>query len=85
MIPTNIYKRKSIRHQFIKMGTATKTLFLGILSIIVLVHCEEETELGEAVPEALQDLQTEFWLPYSVTEDVDFTLVRPETYGCYQW
>jgi len=60
-------------------------VFLGILSAVVLAYCEEENELGEAIPEALQDLQTEFWLPYSVTEDVDFTLVRPETFGCYQW
>jgi hypothetical protein len=37
------------------------------------------------VPEALQDLQTEFYLPYSVTEDVDFSLSRPGGFGCYQW
>ena len=37
------------------------------------------------VPEALQDLQTEFFLPYSVTEDVDFSIARPGGFGCYQW
>jgi hypothetical protein len=37
------------------------------------------------VPEALQDLQTEFYLPYSVTEDVDFSISRPGGFGCYQW
>ena len=37
------------------------------------------------VPEALQDLQTEFYLPYSVTEDVDFSITRPGGFGCYQW
>ena len=68
------------------MWKATKLFFIGILSVIVLVHCEEENnEVGETLPEALQDLQTEFWLPYSVTEDVDFSIVRPEAYGCYQW
>jgi len=51
--------------------------------MIVLVHCEEQNEA--TVPEALQDLQTEFWLPYSETEDVDFTILRPEAYGCYLW
>ena len=68
------------------MRKATKLFFIGLLSVIVLVHCEEENnEVGETLPEALQDLQTEFWLPYSVTEDVDFSIVRPEAYGCYQW
>ena len=37
------------------------------------------------VPEVLQDLQTEFYLPYSTTEDVDFSLSRPGGFGCYQW
>ena len=30
-------------------------------------------------------LQTEFYLPYSVSEDVDFSLSRPEGFGCYRW
>ena len=51
--------------------------------MIAFVHSEEQNEAN--VPEALQDLQTEFWLPYSVTEDVDFTILRPEAYGCYLW
>jgi hypothetical protein len=67
------------------MRKSTKLIFFGVLSLIVLVHCEEQNELGETIPEALQDLQTEFWLPYSVTEDVDFSILRPESYGCYQW
>ena len=67
------------------MRKVTKMFFVGVLSIIALVHCEEQNEAGEAIPEALQDLQTEFWLPYSVTEDCDFNIVRPESYGCYQW
>jgi len=32
-----------------------------------------------------EDLQTEFYLPYSVTEDVDFSLSRPGGFGCFQW
>jgi len=37
------------------------------------------------VPEPLQDIQTEFYLPYSETEDVDFSITRPMGFGCYQW
>ena len=32
-----------------------------------------------------EDLQTEFYLPYSETEDVDFSIVRPGGSGCFQW
>ena len=67
------------------MNMVSKSFSLCIFSILVLVHSEEETEIGEPTPEAIQDLQTEFWLPYSITEDVDFTITRPEGYGCYQW
>ena len=63
------------------MKKLSKILPLCVFSILVTVHSQEESE----IPEALQDLQTEFWLPYSVTEDVDFSLTRPEGYGCYQW
>ncbi len=38
-----------------------------------------------ALGDDLDDLQTEFILPYSETEDVDFTLVRHGAGGCYQW
>ena len=31
------------------------------------------------------DVQTEFYLPYSETEDVDFSISRDAGYGCYQW
>jgi len=33
----------------------------------------------------LEDVQTEFYLPYSATEDVDFSLSKPSGFGCYQW
>ena len=29
--------------------------------------------------------QTEYYLPYSKSEDVDFTLFRPEGFGCFKW
>ena len=32
----------------------------------------------EAKPETI-------YLPYSETEDVDFTIARPNNIGCYQW
>lgn len=32
-----------------------------------------------------EDGQTEFFLPYSETEDVDFHISRPGGSGCYQW
>ena len=35
--------------------------------------------------DALEDVQTEFYLPYSTTEDVDFSLSKPGGFGCYQW
>ena len=43
---------------------------LGVLSS--LVNCDE------AKPETI-------YLPYSETEDVDFTIARPNNIGCYQW
>ena len=33
----------------------------------------------------LEDVQTEFYLPYSISEDVDFSLSKPGGFGCYQW
>ena len=41
--------------------------------------------VGQMRSEDFEDLQTEFYLPYSETEDVDFSIVRPGGYGCYQW
>ena len=29
--------------------------------------------------------QTEYYLPYCKSEDVDFTLFRPEGFGCFKW
>jgi len=38
-----------------------------------------------AEDDSLEDVQTEFFLPYSTTEDVDFSLSKPSGFGCYQW
>ena len=38
-----------------------------------------------AEDDPLEDVQTEFYLPYSETEDVDFSLSKPSGFGCYQW
>ena len=38
------------------MRKITNLAFIGVLCMIVLVHCEEQNEAS--VPEALQDLQT---------------------------
>ena len=46
------------------------------------VHGQDE---GEDEEGGFEDLQTEFYLPYSETEDVDFSIVRPGGFGCYQW
>jgi hypothetical protein len=54
------------------------------LALLVVFLLTVTLTLAE-VPEALQDLQTEFYLPYSVTEDVDFSITRPGGFGCYQW
>ena len=40
---------------------------------------------GVATCDDFEDLQTEFILPYSETEDVDFHIVRPGGFGCWQW
>jgi len=53
------------------------TLLVVLASMALMANAE--------VPEDLSDLQTEFYLPYSETEDVDFSLQRPVGYGCYQW
>ena len=29
--------------------------------------------------------KTEYYLPYSKSEDVDFTIYRPEGFGCFKW
>lgn len=29
--------------------------------------------------------QKEYYLPYSKSEDVDFTIYRPEGFGCFKW
>ncbi len=55
-------------------------MFANILLFVSFVYLAA----GET-PEALQDIQTEFYLPYSETEDVDFSLNRPMGFGCYQW
>jgi len=52
--------------------------------ILIGIFCLIQISFAE-IPEQLQDLQTEFFLPYSVTEDVDFSITRPGGYGCYQW
>lgn len=35
--------------------------------------------------EDFDDEQKEFYLPYSETEDVDFSLSQETNNGCYQW
>ena len=52
-----------------------------LVCLLVALAFEAKCE----VPEELEDLQTEFYLPYSETEDVDYTFQRPVGYGCYQW
>ena len=34
---------------------------------------------------AEQEVPETIFLPYSETEDVDFTIDRPNKIGCYQW
>ena len=51
--------------------------FISIFLLFGNIFAEEE--------DPLEDVQTEFYLPYSVTEDVDFSLSKPSGFGCYQW
>ena len=48
------------------------------MATVLTVNCEEDFD-------DFEDLQTEFYLPYSETEDVDFNIQRPGGSGCYQW
>ena len=41
--------------------------------------------LAAAVLAADQFVPETIFLPYSETEDVDFTIERPGRVGCYQW
>lgn len=50
---------------------------LGLLAVAALAAANDD--------EDFEDLQTEFFLPYSETEDVDFSIVRPGGSGCFQW
>ena len=50
--------------------------------LVVVLAIVAKAEDGE---DALEDVQTEFYLPYSTTEDVDFSLNKPGGFGCYQW
>lgn len=57
----------------VKIGVEMKLYLIVIVAFFGLAKAEDE------------DLQTEFYLPYSVTEDVDFSLSRPGGFGCFQW
>ena len=52
-------------------------LCLLFVALAIVARAEDE--------DALEDVQTEFYLPYSTTEDVDFSLSKPGGFGCYQW
>ena len=51
------------------------TLLLTLSLLHPLAICDEAKE---EVPDTI-------YLPYSETEDVDFTISRPSKIGCYQW
>ena len=67
-----------------ELSTSSSFVTMGAKSLMILVCLFLGLALGK-LPEELEDLQTEFFLPYSVTEDVDFTIQRPVQWGCYQW
>ena len=56
-----------------------------VASALVLLLSTSTVLVKSDIPEELEDLQTEFYMPYSETEDVDYTFTRPPGYGCYQW
>ena len=45
---------------------------VSVAVLVSLASCDD------AKPETI-------YLPYSETEDVDFTIARPSNIGCYQW
>ena len=66
-----------------------KNKFLVIfLTLVALLFASKGLKAEEEFSdddENFEDFQTEFYLPYSETEDVDFNIVRPGGQGCYQW
>ena len=50
---------------------------LGILLITAAATAEDQKHKEER-PDTI-------YLPYSETEDVDFSIDRPNNIGCYQW
>ena len=59
---------------------------IALLTVVSLcarvAHCDGDDNDDS---DGFEDLQTEFYLPHSETEEVDFSIVRPGGYGCYQW
>ncbi len=49
-----------------------------MLAVVAFVAVMADSDLED-------DAQTEFFLPVSETEDVDFHIARPEGFGCYLW
>ena len=50
----------------------------GCKLLLVLFCTATCIQAEDTVPETI-------YLPYSETEDVDFTISRPSNVGCYQW
>lgn len=53
-------------------------IWVGVALTVALVHASDDFD-------DFEETQTEFYLPFSITEDVDFNIVRPGGSGCYQW
>ena len=61
-----------------KMRTHLFSIAAAFLAVIAFASAEDDFENDD-------DVQTEFYLHYSETEDVDFSITRDAGYGCYQW
>lgn len=61
------------------------TLMVALVWAVMLVMPFGLKADEEDFEEDHDGIQTEFYLPYSVTEDVDFSFIGPEDNGCYQW
>jgi hypothetical protein len=53
--------------------------------LLLFISSSSTTDNFNSESSSDYDSQTEFLLPYSETEDVDFNIARPGGSGCYQW
>ncbi len=71
-----------MRRRMVASGRASSLLLPLLVAVLSgLVTASPDADADNVADES----QTEFLLPYSETEDVDFSIAKPGGSGCYQW